>query len=144
MCWASASLPPLSSRTFTTMTYSLLPPPHASPLPLISTSPRTLSLSFSNTTRLSAAWPANLSLLTPPHPPPPTLSQDSDVTQELVLRHHASVSKLKRLFMEDLPVFGPTEWDRRLSSYTPVVYPKLPNGELFTGIDIVSLTHLKH
>uniref|UniRef100_W5UHX7 Protein 4.1 n=1 Tax=Ictalurus punctatus TaxID=7998 RepID=W5UHX7_ICTPU len=63
--------------------------------------------------------------------------EDSDVTQELVLRHHASVSKLKRLFMEDLPVFGPTEWDRRLSSYTPVVYPKLPNGELFTGIDIM-------
>lgn len=76
--------------------------------------------------------------------PPPPLSQDFDVTQELVLRHHASVSELKRLFMEDLPVFGPTEWDRRLSSYTPVVYPKLPNGELFTGIDIVSLTHLKH
>ncbi|XP_053467641.1 protein 4.1b isoform X2 [Ictalurus furcatus] len=63
--------------------------------------------------------------------------EDFDVTQELVLRHHASVSELKRLFMEDLPVFGPTEWDRRLSSYTPVVYPKLPNGELFTGIDIM-------
>ncbi|KAF4075944.1 hypothetical protein AMELA_G00224640 [Ameiurus melas] len=63
--------------------------------------------------------------------------EDSDVTQELVLRHHESVRELKRLFMEDMPVFGPTEWDRRLSSYTPVVYPRLPNGDLFTGIDIM-------
>lgn len=61
--------------------------------------------------------------------------EDSDVTQEIVLKHHASISELKRIFMEDIPVFGPTEWDRRLSSYTPVIYPKLSNGELFTGID---------
>ncbi|MCJ8745593.1 hypothetical protein PDJAM_G00132030 [Pangasius djambal] len=63
--------------------------------------------------------------------------EDSDVIQDVVLRHHASVSKLKRVFMEDVPVCGPTEWDRRLSTYTPVVYPQLSNGELFTGIDIM-------
>ncbi|KAK3515614.1 hypothetical protein QTP70_024876 [Hemibagrus guttatus] len=63
--------------------------------------------------------------------------EDSDVTQEIVLKHHASVSELKRIFMEDLPVFGPSEWDRRLSTYTPVIYPKLSNGELFNGIDIM-------
>ncbi|XP_060717641.1 protein 4.1b isoform X4 [Tachysurus vachellii] len=63
--------------------------------------------------------------------------EDSDVTQEIVLNHHASVSELKRIFMEDMPVFGPTEWDRRLSTYTPVIYPKLSNGELFNGIDIM-------
>ncbi|GAA6098854.1 protein 4.1b isoform X11 [Tachysurus ichikawai] len=63
--------------------------------------------------------------------------EDSDVTQEIVLNHHASVSELKRIFMEDMPVFGPTEWDRRLSTYTPVIYPKLSNGELFTGIGIM-------
>ncbi|XP_047664399.1 protein 4.1b isoform X14 [Tachysurus fulvidraco] len=63
--------------------------------------------------------------------------EDSDVTQEIVLNHHASVSELKRIFMEDMPVFGPTEWDRRLSTYTPVIYPKLSIGELFNGIDIM-------
>ncbi|TSK20247.1 Protein 4.1 [Bagarius yarrelli] len=69
-----------------------------------------------------------------------------DITQDIKQEseHHASISKLKRIFMEDIPVFGPTEWDRRLSSYTPVIYPKLSNGELFTGIDIVSLTPYKY
>ncbi|KAF7691879.1 hypothetical protein HF521_010846 [Silurus meridionalis] len=60
--------------------------------------------------------------------------EDSDVTQNVLLSHHASISELKRIFMEDMPVFGPTEWDRRLSSYTPVIYPKLSNGDLFTDI----------
>ncbi|XP_058232038.1 protein 4.1b isoform X1 [Hemibagrus wyckioides] len=63
--------------------------------------------------------------------------EDSDVTQEIVLKHHASVSELKRIFMEDMPVYGPTEWDRRLSSYTPAIYPKLSSGELLNGIDIM-------
>lgn len=66
-------------------------------------------------------------------------SQDSDITQEVVLKHHESVSLLKRIFMEDVPIYGPTEWDRRLSSYTPVVYPKISNGDLFSGLELVSL-----
>ncbi|XP_051576291.1 protein 4.1b isoform X2 [Myxocyprinus asiaticus] len=45
--------------------------------------------------------------------------EDFDVTQEVILRHHASISELKRVFMEPVPDFGPTEWDRRLSSYLP-------------------------
>lgn len=73
-----------------------------------------------------------------------SFSQDSDVTQEILLKHHASISELKRHFMEDIPVYGPTEWDRRLSTYAPVIFPKLSNGELFTGIDIVSLTNRKY
>lgn len=66
------------------------------------------------------------------------------MTQEIMLKHHASISELKRNFMEDMPVYGATEWDRRLSTYTPVVFPILSNGELFTGIDRVSLTHHKY
>lgn len=73
-----------------------------------------------------------------------SLSQDSDVTQEMVLRHHASISLLKRIFMEDMPMSAPSEWDRRISTYTPAVFPKLSNGDLFNGIDIVSLTHHKY
>ncbi|XP_062841281.1 protein 4.1b [Trichomycterus rosablanca] len=61
--------------------------------------------------------------------------EDFDVTQEVVLKHHASVSELKRLFMEDIPVFGPTEWEKRLSTHTPVIIPQLSNGELFISID---------
>ncbi|XP_053083902.1 protein 4.1b isoform X2 [Pangasianodon hypophthalmus] len=68
--------------------------------------------------------------------------EDSDVIQDVVLRHHASISELKRIFMEDMPVSGPTEWDRRLSTYIPVVYPQLSNGELFTGIDIMGADEL--
>lgn len=72
-----------------------------------------------------------------------SFAQDSDVTQEIVLKHHASVSELKRIFMEDMPVYGPTEWDRRLSSYTPAIFPKLSNGEILNGIDRVSFTAQK-
>ncbi|XP_060756137.1 protein 4.1b isoform X2 [Neoarius graeffei] len=63
--------------------------------------------------------------------------EDSDVTQEMVLRHHASISLLKRIFMEDMPMSAPSEWDRRISTYTPAVFPKLSNGDLFNGIDIM-------
>ncbi|KAL2083951.1 hypothetical protein ACEWY4_019469 [Coilia grayii] len=41
--------------------------------------------------------------------------EDFDVTQEVVLRHHASISELKRLFMEAEPEPYPSEWDRHLS-----------------------------
>ncbi|KAM9436907.1 protein 4.1b isoform 1-T2 [Clarias gariepinus] len=64
--------------------------------------------------------------------------EDSDITQEVVLKHHESVSLLKRIFMEDVPVYGPTEWDRRLSSYTPIVYPKISNGDLFSGLELMA------
>ncbi|XP_063055250.1 protein 4.1b isoform X4 [Engraulis encrasicolus] len=41
--------------------------------------------------------------------------EDFDVTQEVVLRHHASISELKRLFMEAEPVAYTSEWDKHLS-----------------------------
>ncbi|XP_052000339.1 protein 4.1b [Xyrauchen texanus] len=52
--------------------------------------------------------------------------EDFDVSQEVILRHHASISELKRVFMEPMPDFGPTEWDRRLSSYSPAEKAQLP------------------
>ncbi|KAF4103169.1 hypothetical protein G5714_016052 [Onychostoma macrolepis] len=45
--------------------------------------------------------------------------EDFDVSHEMILKHHASISELKRVFMEVKQDFGPTEWDRRLSSYSP-------------------------
>ena len=41
--------------------------------------------------------------------------QDFDVTQEVVLRHHASISEMKRLFMEAEPEPHLSEWDKHLS-----------------------------
>ncbi|XP_031432318.1 protein 4.1b isoform X3 [Clupea harengus] len=41
--------------------------------------------------------------------------EDFDVTQEVVLRHHASISEMKRLFMEAEPEPHLSEWDKHLS-----------------------------
>uniref|UniRef100_A0A4W4GYT5 SAB domain-containing protein n=1 Tax=Electrophorus electricus TaxID=8005 RepID=A0A4W4GYT5_ELEEL len=64
--------------------------------------------------------------------------ENFDETPEVVLRHHASIRELKRLFLEDVPVFGPTEWDKRLSTHTPVKIPKVTNGDLFLGMDLMA------
>ncbi|CAL9705913.1 unnamed protein product [Knipowitschia caucasica] len=50
-----------------------------------------------------------------------TLSEvkEFDKPQEDLLRHHASISELKRNFMEALPESRPSEWDKRLSTHSP-------------------------
>nr|XP_055066071.1 protein 4.1b isoform X2 [Misgurnus anguillicaudatus] len=65
--------------------------------------------------------------------------EDFDVTQEVILRHHESVRELKRIFMEGAPDFGPTEWDRRLSSYSPTPKAQLPhaNGEILISMGLI-------
>lgn len=56
----------------------------------------------------------------PPSPPPPDPSphQDHDKTQEEVLKHQASISQLKRSFMEAPPPSPPqlNQWEKRLTS----------------------------
>uniref|UniRef100_A0A3P8NC48 Protein 4.1 n=1 Tax=Astatotilapia calliptera TaxID=8154 RepID=A0A3P8NC48_ASTCA len=44
---------------------------------------------------------------------------DFDKPQEVLLRHHASISELKRNFMEAVPDHKPSEWDKRLSTHSP-------------------------
>ncbi|KAA0703303.1 Protein 4.1 [Triplophysa tibetana] len=65
--------------------------------------------------------------------------EDFDMTQEVVLRHHASVSELKRVFMEAKEDFGPTEWDRRLSSYSPMPKTQLShaNGDILIRMGLI-------
>ncbi|XP_061771934.1 uncharacterized protein LOC133562090 isoform X5 [Nerophis ophidion] len=46
--------------------------------------------------------------------------EEFDKPQEDLLRHHASVSELKRNFMEALPESRPSEWDKRLSTHSPL------------------------
>lgn len=54
----------------------------------------------------------------PPHPPRPSPHQDHDKTQEEVLKHQASISQLKRSFMEAPPPSPPqlNQWEKRLTS----------------------------
>ncbi|KAG7249836.1 hypothetical protein CRUP_028421, partial [Coryphaenoides rupestris] len=44
---------------------------------------------------------------------------DLDKPSEELLRHHASISELKRNFMQAVPEPRPSEWDKRLSSHSP-------------------------
>ncbi|KAL6462498.1 hypothetical protein MHYP_G00289200 [Metynnis hypsauchen] len=61
--------------------------------------------------------------------------EDLDVTQEVVLKHHASVRELKRIFMEDVPVSGPTEWDKRLSTHSTGRIPQVTDGQYLVTMD---------
>ncbi|XP_039535978.1 protein 4.1b isoform X11 [Pimephales promelas] len=65
--------------------------------------------------------------------------EDLDVSQELILKHQASITELKRVFMEVKEDFGPTEWDRRLSSYSPSGKAQLPhfNGEILVRMGLI-------
>lgn len=61
----------------------------------------------------------------------------------MILKHHASITELKRVFMEVKEDFEPTEWDRRLSSYSPSGKAQLPhfNGEILVRMGLVSYIH---
>ncbi|PWA19879.1 hypothetical protein CCH79_00019501 [Gambusia affinis] len=56
-------------------------------------------------------------------------SQDLDKTQTEIMRHHTSISELKRSFMESVPEPRPSEWDKRLSTNSPLRSVSL-NGQL--------------
>ncbi|XP_042631945.1 protein 4.1-like isoform X7 [Cyprinus carpio] len=45
--------------------------------------------------------------------------KDVDKTQTEIMRHHTSISELKRSFMESVPEPRPNEWDKRLSTHSP-------------------------
>ncbi|XP_034731199.1 uncharacterized protein LOC117946871 isoform X6 [Etheostoma cragini] len=47
------------------------------------------------------------------------IRKEFDKPQEDLLRHHASISELKRNFMEAAPETRPSEWDKRLSTHSP-------------------------
>ncbi|XP_077446223.1 protein 4.1 isoform X9 [Stigmatopora argus] len=56
-------------------------------------------------------------------------SNDVDKTQTEIMRHHTSVSELKRSFMESVPEPRPSEWDKRLSTNSPFRTASI-NGQL--------------
>ncbi|XP_027891922.1 protein 4.1 isoform X4 [Xiphophorus couchianus] len=55
--------------------------------------------------------------------------KDLDKTQTEIMRHHTSISELKRSFMESVPEPRPSEWDKRLSTNSPLRSVSL-NGQL--------------
>uniref|UniRef100_A0A8C6V2F8 Protein 4.1 n=1 Tax=Neogobius melanostomus TaxID=47308 RepID=A0A8C6V2F8_9GOBI len=55
--------------------------------------------------------------------------KDVDKTQPEMMRHHSSISELKRSFMESVPEPRPSEWDKRLSTNSPFRTARI-NGQL--------------
>nr|XP_033811272.1 protein 4.1 isoform X33 [Geotrypetes seraphini] len=58
--------------------------------------------------------------------------EDLDKTQEEIMKHHASISELKKSFMENVPAPRPSEWDKRLSTHSPFRTLNV-NGQVHTG-----------
>uniref|UniRef100_A0A8D3C030 Protein 4.1 n=1 Tax=Scophthalmus maximus TaxID=52904 RepID=A0A8D3C030_SCOMX len=56
-------------------------------------------------------------------------TRDVDKTQTEIMRHHTSISELKRSFMESVPDPQPSEWDKRLSTNSPFRTASI-NGQL--------------
>ncbi|XP_012902260.1 protein 4.1 isoform X5 [Mustela nigripes] len=65
-------------------------------------------------------------------PEPTEAWKDLDKSQEEIKKHHASISELKKNFMESVPEPRPSEWDKRLSTHSPFRTLNI-NGQLPTG-----------
>ncbi|XP_006894982.1 PREDICTED: protein 4.1 isoform X3 [Elephantulus edwardii] len=65
-------------------------------------------------------------------PEPTEGSKDLDKSQEEIKKHHASISELKKNFMESVPEPRPSEWDKRLSTHSPFRTLNI-NGQVPTG-----------
>ncbi|XP_058409439.1 protein 4.1 isoform X14 [Diceros bicornis minor] len=63
---------------------------------------------------------------------PTEVWKDLDKSQEEIKKHHASISELKKNFMESVPEPRPSEWDKRLSTHSPFRTPNI-NGQIPTG-----------
>ncbi|XP_051774954.1 protein 4.1 isoform X2 [Erpetoichthys calabaricus] len=61
--------------------------------------------------------------------------EDLDKTQDEIMRHHASISELKRNFMESVPEPRPSEWDKRLSTHSPFRTLNI-NGQVLPNADV--------
>uniref|UniRef100_A0A674N3B2 Protein 4.1 n=1 Tax=Takifugu rubripes TaxID=31033 RepID=A0A674N3B2_TAKRU len=102
-----------------------------------------LSLPFWNFLHLPFP-PTNVSVIfsplpLPSHPvctifSPPCSEQDFDKPNEELVKHHASISELKRNFMEAVPEPRPSEWEKRLSTHSPFRNLGI-NGQPLSGAD---------
>ncbi|XP_075459922.1 protein 4.1 isoform X19 [Ascaphus truei] len=60
--------------------------------------------------------------------------EDLEGTQDEIIKHHASISELKKSFMESAPAPRLSEWDKRLSTHSPFRTLSF-NGQVQTGAD---------
>ncbi|XP_077632042.1 protein 4.1 isoform X2 [Crocuta crocuta] len=67
--------------------------------------------------------------------------EDLDKSQEEIKKHHASISELKKNFMESVPEPRPSEWDKRLSTHSPFRTLNI-NGQLPTGEGVKKISVL--
>ncbi|XP_033013844.1 protein 4.1 isoform X10 [Lacerta agilis] len=65
---------------------------------------------------------------------PIRMRKDLDKPQEGIKKHHASISELKKNFMESVPEPRPSEWDKRLSTHSPFRTLNI-NGQIPTGVE---------
>ncbi|XP_029984001.1 band 4.1-like protein 2 isoform X11 [Sphaeramia orbicularis] len=72
-----------------------------------------------------------------PGPSEAAVSQDHDKTQEEVLKHQASISQLKRSFMEAPPPSPPqpNQWEKRLTS-SPATTIRIQQHQVTTEVEI--------
>ncbi|XP_060760966.1 protein 4.1 [Neoarius graeffei] len=66
--------------------------------------------------------------------------EDLDKTQSGIMRHHSSISELKRSFMESVPAPRPSEWDKRLSTHSPFRTASI-NGQMQPDVAPVMKMH---
>ncbi|XP_075459907.1 protein 4.1 isoform X5 [Ascaphus truei] len=62
------------------------------------------------------------------------MRKDLEGTQDEIIKHHASISELKKSFMESAPAPRLSEWDKRLSTHSPFRTLSF-NGQVQTGAD---------
>ncbi|XP_043430229.1 protein 4.1 isoform X35 [Leopardus geoffroyi] len=74
-------------------------------------------------------------------PEPTEVWKDLDKSQEEIKKHHASISELKKNFMESVPEPRPSEWDKRLSTHSPFRTLNI-NGQLPTGEGVKKISVL--
>ncbi|XP_027891925.1 protein 4.1 isoform X7 [Xiphophorus couchianus] len=127
-----------SNRPVSAPVMSPVSPGEAKPSPLLPTLPR--HSHFDGSTPKSqhhTDWKRELKTECKPehtksHSPKPQSAseiKDLDKTQTEIMRHHTSISELKRSFMESVPEPRPSEWDKRLSTNSPLRSVSL-NGQL--------------
>ncbi|KAM4539683.1 protein 4.1 isoform 7-T8 [Odontesthes bonariensis] len=125
-----------SSRPVSAPVMSPVSPGEASPSPLLSTLP-CLDHNDGSTPRNQRSKDRKVEVkaeckkehIKTPKPGSTPEIKDLDKTQTEIMRHHTSISELKRSFMESVPEPRPSEWDKRLSTNSPLRTVSI-NGQL--------------
>ncbi|XP_029919709.1 protein 4.1 isoform X4 [Myripristis murdjan] len=137
---AMASTPDKTTRPVSAPIMSPVSPGEPAPSPLPSALPHTVRHESSTPKGKSRSADRKAEIKVESHSAESTKTQnprqestpeikDLDKTQTEIMRHHTSISELKRSFMESVPEPRPSEWDKRLSTNSPFRTASI-NGQL--------------